>query len=171
MDILDVKQNTNIIDIAQKLGLEVRGNKCRCFHPENHANGDRTPSLSFSSARGVFKCFGCGVGGDVFSLVQQVKGCKFPEAYCFITGEKFAPRRGGIDKSVSSEDMDNICNFIYRNEPVPETYPCNECLVMFEETRTEIDDFIARVVKCAKCGTKSRLDFRNSELFEYRRLP
>ena len=72
--IQDVKHNTNIIDIALKLGMEVRGNKCRCFHPENHANGDRTPSLSFSPSRGVFKCFGCGIGGDVFSLVQQVRG-------------------------------------------------------------------------------------------------
>ncbi len=31
-------------------------------------------------------------------------------------------------------------------------------------------DFITRVVKCAKCGTKSRLDFRNGDIFEYRRL-
>jgi hypothetical protein len=167
----DVKQNTNIIDIALKLGLEVRGNKCRCFHPENHSNGDRTPSLSFLPSRGVYKCFGCGIGGDIFALVQQVKGCKFPEAYCFITGEKFAPKRGGIDRYVSSEDMDNICNFIYRNKPVPGAYPCNECRGLFERTRIETDDdFIARVVKCSKCGTKSRLDFRNGKLFEYRSL-
>ena len=170
--IQDVKQNTNIIDIAQKLGMEVRGNKSRCFHPENHTNGDRTPSLSFSPSRGIFKCFGCGITGDVFSLVQQVKGCKFPEAYCFITGEKFAPRRGGIDKSINNEDVDNICNFIYRNKHVPETYPCNECLGLFENTRITIDvDFITRVVKCVRCGTKSRLDFRNGDIFEYRRLP
>jgi len=170
--IQDVKQNTNIIDIAQKLGMEVRGNKCRCLQPENHTNGDRTPSQSFLPSRGIYKCFGCGIAGDVFSLVQQVKGCKFPEAYCFITGDKFAPRRGGIDRSTNSEDIDNICNFIYRNKPVSETYPCNECMDTFEKTRTEIeDDFVARVVKCAKCGTKSRLDFRNRELFEYRRLP
>ncbi len=171
METQDIKQNTNIIDIAVRLGLEVRGNRSRCFHPENHANGDRTPSLSFSPSRGIFKCFGCGIGGDVFALVQRVKGCGFPEAYCFITGEKFAPRRGGIDHNLSSEDIDNICNFIYRNKPVPETYPCEECRDLFENTRMEIDDdFITRVVKCSKCNTKSRLDFRNGELFEYRRL-
>ena len=172
MQIQDVKQNTNIIDIALRLGLEVRSNKSRCFHPENHANGDRTPSLSFSPSRGVFKCFGCGIGGDVFNLVQQVKACKFPEAYCFITGEEFAPRRGGIDRTISDEDADNVCNFIYRNKPVPENYPCNECLDLFETTKIEIDvDFITSIVKCAKCGTKSRLDFRNGDIFEYRRLP
>ena len=172
MRIQDIKQNTNIIDIATRLGLEVKGNKCRCFYPVNHVNGDKTPSLSFSPSRGIFKCFGCGTGGDIFNLVQQVKGCGFSEAYCFITGEKFAPRRGGIDKSVSSEDIDNICNFIYRNKPVTETYPCDECLGLFKNTRLKTDvDFITRVVKCAKCGTKSRLDFRNGDIFEYRRLP
>ncbi len=171
LKIEDVKQNTNIIDIALRLGLEVRGNKSRCFHPENHANGDRTPSLSFSPSRGIFRCFGCGIGGDVFNLVQQSKECSFPEAYCFITGEKFAPRRGGIDRSINSEGIDNICNFIYRNKPVPETYPCHECLDLFENTKIEIDvDFITRVVKCSNCNTKSRLEFRNSALFEYRRL-
>lgn len=171
MNIQDVKQNTNIIDIALKLGMEVRGNKCCCFHPENHANGDRTPSLSFSSARGIFKCFGCGIGGDVFALVQQVKCCKFPEAYCFITGEKYAPRRGGIDRSISNEGVDNVCNFIYRNKQELKTYPCTECLTEFENVKSGInDDFIACVVKCTKCGAKSRLDFRNGELFEYRRL-
>jgi hypothetical protein len=171
MDIQAVKRNTNILDIATRLGLEVRGNKSRCFHPENHANGDRTPSLSFSPAQGIFKCFGCGIGGDVFTLIQQVKGFNFSEAYCFITGEKFAPRRGGIDKSISIEDIDNICNFIYRNKPIPETYPCEECLDLFENTRLIINvDFITRVVKCSKCNMKSRLDFRNGDIFEYRRL-
>ena len=172
MKIQDIKQNTNIIEIATRLGLEVRGNKSRCFHPENHANGDRTPSLSFSPSRGIFKCFGCGIGGDVFNLVQQAKECSFPEAYCFITGERIAPRRGGIDRSISNEGIDNICNFIYRNKPASETYPCHECLGLFEYTKIEINaDFVTRVVKCAKCGTKSRLDFRNGDIFEYRRLP
>jgi hypothetical protein len=170
MNIQAIKQNTNIVEIATRLGLEVRGNKCRCLHPENHANGDHTPSLSFSPSRGIFKCFGCGLGGDVFSLVQQVKGCGFPEAYSFITGEKFAPRRGGIDKSFDNVDIDNVCNFIYRNKSV-QSYPCENCNNLFEETRIEVEvDFVTRVVNCSKCNAKSRLDFRNGSLFEYRRL-
>ena len=30
--------------------------------------------------RGIFKCFGCGKGGDVFSFVMQLEGLTFPEA-------------------------------------------------------------------------------------------
>jgi hypothetical protein len=105
-------------------------------------------------------------------LVQQAKECSFPEAYYFITGERISPRRGGIDRSISNEGIDNVCNFIYRNKPVLETYPCNECLDLFRNAKIKSDvDFITSIVKCAKCGTKSRLDFRNGELFEYRRLP
>ncbi len=44
------------------------------FHEEN------TPSFHVSPARGVFHCFGCGVGGDVISFVMQTELLSFTEA-------------------------------------------------------------------------------------------
>jgi hypothetical protein len=41
---------------------------------------DRRPSLYVHPGRQVFHCFGCGSGGDVYSLVMKKRGCSFPEA-------------------------------------------------------------------------------------------
>ena len=41
------------------------------FHQE------RTPSFSVSPDRGTYHCFGCGVGGDAISFVQETEGVDF----------------------------------------------------------------------------------------------
>jgi DNA primase len=44
------------------------------FHKE------KTPSFHVNSEKQIFKCFGCGVGGDVFSFVMKTDGVSFMEA-------------------------------------------------------------------------------------------
>lgn len=41
---------------------------------------DHDPSLSISEEKQIFKCFVCGVGGNVFSFVMHYTHCSFPEA-------------------------------------------------------------------------------------------
>lgn len=49
--------------------------KARCpFHTE------KTPSFTVSPLRGTYHCFGCGVGGDMFSFVQAIEGVDFKGA-------------------------------------------------------------------------------------------
>ncbi len=59
------------------------------FHQE------KTPSFSVNEEKGVFYCFGCGVGGNVFSFLTQLKGLSFVAAV-----EELA-RRAGIPLQVS----------------------------------------------------------------------
>jgi len=44
------------------------------FHQE------KSPSFNVNSARQIFHCFGCGVGGNVFSFLMRMEGLSFPEA-------------------------------------------------------------------------------------------
>ena len=75
------KSAISITAVAQSLGVEVSHGKCRCFFPQRHSHGDRTPSVSISEERGTFRCWVCDdVRGDVISLVQVVKDCSFTEA-------------------------------------------------------------------------------------------
>jgi DNA primase len=43
-------------------------------------HNEKTPSFTVDPARGVFHCFGCGTGGDVYGFLQQIEALSFPEA-------------------------------------------------------------------------------------------
>ena len=79
MEIIDqVRQASSIVEIAsQYTTLKRRGRKwvglCP-FHTE------KTPSFTVDEEKQLYHCFGCGVGGDVFSLVMERESLTFPEA-------------------------------------------------------------------------------------------
>jgi DNA primase len=43
-------------------------------------HGEKTPSFTVTPGRDSWKCFGCGLGGDVFSFVMQRDSVPFPDA-------------------------------------------------------------------------------------------
>ena len=46
----------------------------RCFNPEGHSHGDRTPSLSVNLGAGKVKCHGCDLAGDGFDVMLRLEG-------------------------------------------------------------------------------------------------
>ena len=66
--IREVKERADIIKVAEFYGLKMnRAYKCVCpFHKE------KTASLSISPQKQIWKCFGCGKGGDAISLVSEL---------------------------------------------------------------------------------------------------
>jgi len=66
--IREVKERADIVKVAELYGLKMnRAYKCVCpFHKE------KTASLSISPQKQIWKCFGCGKGGDVISLVSEL---------------------------------------------------------------------------------------------------
>jgi DNA primase len=55
------------------------------FHQE------RTPSFNVNPDKGIFKCFGCGQGGDVFKFVELQNKVSFPEAVRLIAARVGMP--------------------------------------------------------------------------------
>ena len=43
-------------------------------------HSERTPSFTVSPARGTFKCFGCGEGGDAITFVEKTENLDFVDA-------------------------------------------------------------------------------------------
>ena len=72
-----VRDRTDIGEvIGRYVRLERRGNTLmgRCpFHEE------KSPSFSVSPDKGLYYCFGCQAGGDVFRFVMQIEGQGFHE--------------------------------------------------------------------------------------------
>ncbi len=71
------------IDIVKVIGEYVRLKRVGAtgrwvglcpFHQE------KTGSFNVNQSRQFYKCFGCGVGGDVLKFVQEIEGFTFPEA-------------------------------------------------------------------------------------------
>jgi DNA primase len=84
-DIEAIKAANPILDVLRDLGIPAQNNRIRCLKPENHAHGDRTPSVSIWPDRGQFKCWVCAdVKGDVIDLVRLARGCTFREALEFL---------------------------------------------------------------------------------------
>ncbi len=82
-----VKAAANIVDLVEartrlrKVGGRYTG-LCP-FHQE------KTPSFSVSPDRGTYHCFGCGVGGDAISFVQEIEGLDFVGAIEWL-GDRFS---------------------------------------------------------------------------------
>ncbi|MBS5858047.1 MAG: hypothetical protein KIC60_06140 [Clostridium sp.] len=74
--IREVKERVDIVKVAEYYGLKLnRAYKCVCpFHKE------KTASLSISPSKQIWKCFGCGKGGDVISLVSELLNINALEA-------------------------------------------------------------------------------------------
>ncbi len=43
-------------------------------------HNEKTPSFHVSRDKQIWRCFGCGLGGDVFSFIMQMEGVDFPES-------------------------------------------------------------------------------------------
>jgi DNA primase len=73
-----VRQGADLVAVVEertplrKAGAQLVG---RCpFHDE------RTASFSVNPGKGLYHCFGCGKGGDVFTFVQESQGLDFTDA-------------------------------------------------------------------------------------------
>jgi DNA primase len=55
------------------------------FHDE------KTPSFNVSPSRNIFKCFGCGRGGDAVKFIMEHERYTFPEAIRFLAGRYNIP--------------------------------------------------------------------------------
>jgi DNA primase len=91
-----VLDSTNIVEIIgsfvalKKIGQNFQG-LCP-FHD------DKTPSLSVSPEKKIFRCFGCGASGNAITFLRRHKNLPFPEAVRFLAGRARIPMDTEEDK-------------------------------------------------------------------------
>jgi DNA primase len=91
-----VLDSTNIVELIgsfvalKKIGQNFQG-LCP-FHD------DKTPSLSVSPEKKIFRCFGCGASGNAITFLRKHKNLPFPEAVRFLAGKARIPMDTKEDK-------------------------------------------------------------------------
>lgn len=73
-----VREATDIVELISEVTKVRRSG--RTFMAICPFHEEKTPSMSIDRARGLYHCFGCGEGGDVFTFVERTQGVTFPEA-------------------------------------------------------------------------------------------
>ena len=83
----EVRSRNNIVDVVSEyVRLQKKGSSYFGLCPFHN---EKSPSFSVSPGKQMFYCFGCGVGGNVFTFLMEYENASFPEVL-----EKLADRAG-----------------------------------------------------------------------------
>ncbi len=94
----EVKSKLSVVDVVgETVALKKAGTTFKGLCP---FHGEKTPSFVVTPARESWHCFGCGLGGDIFSFVMQRDGATFPEALRILAGKAGVE----IDERTKRED-------------------------------------------------------------------
>ncbi|WP_167958310.1 DNA primase [Anaerosporobacter faecicola] len=84
----EIRQRNDIVDvISEHVKLKRSGNNHMGLCPFHN---EKSPSFSVSGQKQMYHCFGCGVGGNVFTFVMEY------ENYSFVEALKYLAERAGI---------------------------------------------------------------------------
>ncbi len=94
--VVEVREASPILDIVQDhVRLRKQGRNWVGLCP---FHGERTASFNVHPGKGIFKCFGCGKGGDVIQFVMEIERWDFPQAV------RFLAQRAGITIPESGQE-------------------------------------------------------------------
>ena len=84
-----VLDSTNIVElIGSFVALKKIGHNFQGLCP---FHDDKTPSLSVSPEKKIFRCFGCGTSGNAITFLRRHKNLPFPEAVRFLADKARIP--------------------------------------------------------------------------------
>lgn len=99
-------------DIVEVIGdfvtLQKKGTNyqaCCPFH------GEKTPSFVVSPAKGIYKCFGCGKGGNAISFVMEHENMNYGDALKYVAkkyGIEIAEKEQSAEQKAESTDRENM---------------------------------------------------------------
>ena len=74
-----IKDRLDIVEFIRQYvpGLKRAGKTYKACCPFHH---EKTPSFTCSSEKGLFYCFGCQAGGDIFAFLMKMENLSFKEA-------------------------------------------------------------------------------------------
>ena len=92
----DVKSRCDIVStISQYMSVKPSGSNYKGLCP---FHGEKTPSFYVNTSKQIYKCFGCGEGGDVINFVMKMENLDFIDAV------KLLANRYGIEINTNMDE-------------------------------------------------------------------
>lgn len=109
----EIKDKVDIVELVRQYvpGLKRAGKHykaCCPFHKE------KTPSFTCSSEKGLFYCFGCQEGGDIFAFLMKMEHLSFNEALqklAQMAGVEYQPARPETAEEVRRAGVRKVLDF------------------------------------------------------------
>jgi DNA primase len=103
--IAQVRSAADIVDfVSQVTPLKLAGKSYKGLCPFHR---EKTPSFHVDRNKGLFYCFGCGVGGDIFKFLTMTERFTFPEAVEHVASRVGIdlPRRKRTARETDKDDL------------------------------------------------------------------
>src|SRR3989454_11903021 len=111
----DIRAGVDIVDfIGRFVNLRKAGTNWKGLCP---FHGEKTPSFMVNPKKGIFHCFGCGVGGDIFGFLMRQDRLSFPEAVRALAktaGVTLPEERGGQPGDSGREELFRVMDLAAR---------------------------------------------------------
>lgn len=107
----EIKARTDIVElISQYVDLKPSGRNFRALCPFHE---EKTPSFTVSPEKGIFHCFGCGVGGNIFTFIMRIERLTFPEAVALLAERCGLPLPSSFRKEKTSlGERERLCKLL-----------------------------------------------------------
>ncbi|MGC8652895.1 MAG: DNA primase [Candidatus Kryptoniota bacterium] len=124
-----VRQATDIVDIISRyVHLQKRGRNYVGLCP---FHSEKTPSFNVNREKGLYYCFGCGAGGNVFTFLTQYEHISFGEAL------RQLAQQAGIQLPEYGSSKQSAVDLIYQaNEAAARFY---QSILFSKEGRTALN--------------------------------
>jgi DNA primase len=140
----EIRAGVDIVDLVGRfVNLRQAGVNWKGLCP---FHAEKTPSFMVNPGKGIFHCFGCGVGGDVFRFLMLQDKVSFPEAVRALAttaGVALPGQRGGEAAASTHEELRRVMELASRVYAEALWGPGGERARRYLETRG-IDPELAR---------------------------
>ena len=121
-----IREQNDIVEvISEYLPLKKSGSNYKALCP---FHGEKTPSFNVSPDRQIYHCFGCGVGGNVFTFLMEYEKVSFVEA------ARRLAKRAGIELRLQTPRASEKVDRIYRANDFAAAYYA-KCLKTAEASK------------------------------------